>query len=178
MAKIPTAVVIVDGDDWVGVYRDGKLIREGHLSPSGIKASYEDKKRGDMGISVSEIVPNLDWLMERGNLPALLSEVEVQKKNKARPSPSTLESLHIQVGDTFRLDQRWDYETLGLHGHHSSGEVLKILDPYRLRATFEDSWTDNFPPFKDHFKTTKVTIDIREHVLQDVEHVLDNAPSV
>ena len=178
MAKAPTAVVLVDGDDWVGVYRDGKLIREGHLSPSDIKASYEDKKHGDMGISVSEIVPDLDWLMERGNLPSLLSEVKVQKKSKARPTSQTLEQLHVQVGDTFYLDQRWDYQAVGLHGGRSSGEVSKILDPHRLRAVFEDSWTDNFPPFKDHFKTTKVTIDIREHVLQDVEHVLDSAPSV
>jgi hypothetical protein len=66
-------IAIVDGDDWKGLYIDGKLVTENHqlsiydiLDAIGVKYKY---------VPVDE-----DWLYERGRLPDKLSEVKEYKE--------------------------------------------------------------------------------------------------
>ena len=64
-------LTIIDGDDWVGFYQNGKLIWQGHspnlLELAGIltKAGLKTEKKECSG----------DWLYERGDMPEKLSEV-------------------------------------------------------------------------------------------------------
>lgn len=66
-------IALVDGDDWKGLYIDGKLVMENHqlsvydiLDAISIKYKY---------VPVDE-----DWLMARGHLPDKLSEVKEYKE--------------------------------------------------------------------------------------------------
>jgi len=63
-------VAFVDGDDWEGLYINGKLVEEHH------HVRTEDVLR-HLGIKCEVIYPDQDWLEERGSLPANLSEVQV-----------------------------------------------------------------------------------------------------
>lgn len=58
----------VDGDDWNGLYKDGKLIWQGHnittyrlLELIGAEVDYKEADG--------------DWLMDRGDLPVKLEDV-------------------------------------------------------------------------------------------------------
>ena len=63
-------VTYVQGDDWEGVYIDGKLEIEGH--------SIDFREVLDkMGVQVESISADCNWLHERGRLPDNLSEVKV-----------------------------------------------------------------------------------------------------
>lgn len=65
-------ITFVDGDDWKGLYIDGKLFMEGHeltiydvLDAIDVKYKY--------------IEPDLDWLAHNGSLPEKLSDVKKGK---------------------------------------------------------------------------------------------------
>ncbi len=66
--------VIINGDDWQGIFVDGYLISEGHSF-----GSYElleiVKEHGAVGDFWS-LEPDMDWLMDRGGLPDTLREVK------------------------------------------------------------------------------------------------------
>ena len=65
-------VVIVHGDDWVGVYVDGKLRYEGHsIRPEQLLEL--------LGINCRDFECDLDWLEEEGNLPKDLKDVKLPK---------------------------------------------------------------------------------------------------
>ena len=64
-------IVIVNGDDWAGIYIDGKLQYEGHsISPNDILTV--------LGIEHKEIECDYDWLAERGSLPENLKQVKTE----------------------------------------------------------------------------------------------------
>lgn len=63
---------IVQGDDWVGVYVEGKLITEGH----SVNA-YE--LLNQLGYYVDSVEPDFDWLWDIGNLPVYLKDVKENK---------------------------------------------------------------------------------------------------
>lgn len=64
-----TATYIV-GDDWEGIYIDGKLIEEGHnISPKNLL-----KK---LGYVVETFEPDYDWLDGEGYLPEDLKDVKL-----------------------------------------------------------------------------------------------------
>jgi hypothetical protein len=62
-------VTFVDGDDWEGLYIDGKLDTEGH------HVRIDDLLRL-LGIDGQQIYADDAWLAERGNLPENLDEVQ------------------------------------------------------------------------------------------------------
>jgi len=62
------AITLVDGDDWEGLYLDGKLVQEGH------HVRLEDIFR-HLGIEANFVYPDTEWLEARGNLPENLREV-------------------------------------------------------------------------------------------------------
>jgi hypothetical protein len=64
-------VVIVGGDDWEGIYIDGKLVREGHSIDS-------DDVLEALGIDYVSRGVNQEWLEEMGSLPDNLSDVQFQ----------------------------------------------------------------------------------------------------
>lgn len=61
-------IVYVMGDDWEGVYIDGKLVNENH----SVNWPYVLKQLGHY-VSVKEV--DYEWLGERGNFPEDISEV-------------------------------------------------------------------------------------------------------
>jgi hypothetical protein len=63
------SITFVDGDDWEGLYLDGKLVDEGHHVRLGDIFRH-------LGIAFNVIYPDMEWLGERGNLPQNLDEVE------------------------------------------------------------------------------------------------------
>jgi len=70
--KMPK-VVIVEGDDWKGLYVDGKLEYEDH--------NITPKKVLDvLGIELGIMECDLNWLFERGDMPKNLSEVKVKRR--------------------------------------------------------------------------------------------------
>jgi hypothetical protein len=62
-------VAFVDGDDWQGVYIDGKLQEQGHH----IRI---DELLRLLGIDGEQIYADDDWLAKRGGLPPDLDEVK------------------------------------------------------------------------------------------------------
>lgn len=61
-------ITIVDADDWVGIYIDGKLVTEDH--------SFNERQTMDaLDIEYDRVYADSEWLAEVGNLPDLLSEV-------------------------------------------------------------------------------------------------------
>ncbi len=62
-------VTFVDGDDWEGLYIDGKLVEEHH------HVRLEDIFK-HLGIEATFIFPDQQWLEERGNLPENLEDVK------------------------------------------------------------------------------------------------------
>lgn len=65
-------IVIVNGDDWQGIYINGKLYYEGHSIPNHIVLEALDAP-----YETTECDSN--WLEECGNLPKNLEEVRVKK---------------------------------------------------------------------------------------------------
>lgn len=62
-------VVFVSGDDWEGLYIDGKLVLENHsLEPRQVL----DK----LGIKYERRDADAEWLADTGNLPQDLKDVE------------------------------------------------------------------------------------------------------
>jgi hypothetical protein len=65
-------VTIVNGDDWVGLYVNGKIVVQGHsLTPHEIL--------GAVDIIPKEINPDMEWLDNIGHLPENLSEVKKEE---------------------------------------------------------------------------------------------------
>ncbi len=64
-----TVVTIVDGDDWEGLYIDGKLIEEHHCVRTESVLQH-------LGIPCEMIYPDQNWLENRGNLPVRLEDVK------------------------------------------------------------------------------------------------------
>jgi hypothetical protein len=62
-------VILVCGDDWQGLYINGKLVEEGHNIPLDEIFKY-------LGIEGRSITVNDEWLQEQGRLPENLDEVE------------------------------------------------------------------------------------------------------
>lgn len=60
--------VYVDGDDWNGLYEDGKLIWQGH-------STHPQELLELVGIDVDFKEADGDWLCERGHLPEELEDV-------------------------------------------------------------------------------------------------------
>lgn len=65
-------ITIVSGDDWQGLYVDGKLVDEGHSIQLDTFARI-------MGIDLNEKEADFDWLEKEGRMPDNLSEVKFAK---------------------------------------------------------------------------------------------------
>ncbi|SDQ98358.1 hypothetical protein SAMN05519103_00304 [Rhizobiales bacterium GAS113] len=66
-------VTIVDGDDWSGLYIDGKLQTEGHSIPVQ-NALRSVRELGPFTVMCIEA--DSDWLYDEGNLPRDLVDVK------------------------------------------------------------------------------------------------------
>lgn len=66
-------ITFVDGDDWEGMYIDGKLIIENHVLsvPEVLEKS---------GLEYDEVFADQDWLAEHGSLPEKLKDVKIYKE--------------------------------------------------------------------------------------------------
>jgi hypothetical protein len=64
---------LVDADDWVGLYRDGKLVSQGHRFT--IRDVFEL-----LNIDLKVLYPDDEWIYERGDLPNALGEVKLHKE--------------------------------------------------------------------------------------------------
>lgn len=62
--------VFVFGDDWSGLYKDGKLVLQGHDN-----LPYDYRR----ALGVTSVSADLDWLEQEGRLPASLEDVVVAK---------------------------------------------------------------------------------------------------
>ena len=70
--QVAGEVVIVNGDDWKGVYIDGKLRYESHsIRPEELLRL--------LGINCRDFECDLNWLEEEGNLPENLDDVKLPK---------------------------------------------------------------------------------------------------
>jgi hypothetical protein len=68
-------ITLVYGNDWIGLYRDGILLDEGHsLSPYHILTA--------LGLEMEEKTANEDWLEEEGSLPGCLEDVVLAGERK------------------------------------------------------------------------------------------------
>ena len=68
------SVQLVYGDDWKGLYVNGKLAYEGHsITPKEILDA--------IGIESEWVAVDPDWLESRGSLPENLSEVVLEKED-------------------------------------------------------------------------------------------------
>lgn len=65
----PKKFTYVMGDDWDGLYTEGKLVREGHSF--SVRHLFEW-----LGVDVDIVVADLNWLGERGNLPEDLKDIK------------------------------------------------------------------------------------------------------
>jgi hypothetical protein len=66
-------LIIIDGDDWVGFYQDGKLLWQGH-SPN-LNELSQILTRAGLPTEFKEC--GGDWLYDRGDMPEDLSEVKL-----------------------------------------------------------------------------------------------------
>ena len=62
-------ITVTDGDDWKGLYVDGKLVYEGHSIPI-----HEFAKAANIDFDFVEA--DDEWLEEVGSFPKNLSEVK------------------------------------------------------------------------------------------------------
>lgn len=62
-------ITLVEGDDWSGLYVDGKLVAEGHSFSNSELLEY-------CGVKHNRGFADLDWLADRGTLPKKLSDVK------------------------------------------------------------------------------------------------------
>lgn len=65
-------IAFVDGDDWQGLYLDGKLVLENH-------SLYSIEVLEALKIKFKYIEADGDWMMENGHLPEKLSQVKKAK---------------------------------------------------------------------------------------------------
>jgi len=61
----------VYGDDWEGLYIDGKLVTEGH-------AITVEEFAEIIGVEFNESFADIDWLQEEGSLPEKLEDVKLE----------------------------------------------------------------------------------------------------
>lgn len=71
---VMSTLTVVQGDDWEGIYIDGKLVAQGHSIPlrNGIDLAIQHK--------VTEVVwraADLDWLHDVGELPDNLADAQL-----------------------------------------------------------------------------------------------------
>jgi len=72
-----SAFTVVNGDDWTGLYVDGKLVEQGHsISASDALRIARDYKKIE---SVETLYADIDWLHDLGWLPDKLSDVKFIK---------------------------------------------------------------------------------------------------
>lgn len=70
-----TATIIDNGDDWVGIYIDGKLVTQGHqINPRELLKQ--------LGYFVESLEPDYDWLDGEGYLPEDLKDVKLVEENE------------------------------------------------------------------------------------------------
>jgi len=67
--KDPPTVTFVDGDDWQGLYLNGKLVEEGHC------VRVDDILRR-LGIACEQIYADDQWLAKRGSLPENRNDIK------------------------------------------------------------------------------------------------------
>ena len=65
-------ITIVDGDDWIGIYKDGNLVYEDHSI-----TSCELLKIVDIAHEFKEA--DYEWIGNLGNFPKLLDQVKFGK---------------------------------------------------------------------------------------------------
>lgn len=72
-------ITLVNGDEWVGLYIDDKLVIENHsLRPREILQSIKDAFGIDAYLfQYEELTPDEDWLSERGRLTKKLKDVRI-----------------------------------------------------------------------------------------------------
>lgn len=64
-------VALVHGDDWMGMYVDGKLVAQNHsLSPADILEA--------LNISYTDYGADNEWLDEKGTLPLNFSDIVME----------------------------------------------------------------------------------------------------
>ena len=66
-------IVIVHGDDWMGVYVNGKRVAENH-------SIYGDEMLAALGIEFEYRTADSEWLDEHGRLPDELSDVKFESQ--------------------------------------------------------------------------------------------------
>jgi hypothetical protein len=69
VGKFLPSITVVRGDDWAGLYLNGKLVQEGH------RVRTEDIFE-HLDIQATYITPDQQWLEDRGSLPVDLNEVK------------------------------------------------------------------------------------------------------
>ncbi|MBS3648733.1 hypothetical protein KEU06_08835 [Pseudaminobacter sp. 19-2017] len=61
-------IIYVNGDDWVGLYANGKLVMEGHeIQPMELLEWLVGS--GQTIAKVESVEPDMDWLADRGSFP-------------------------------------------------------------------------------------------------------------
>lgn len=71
--RTTTTMTIIRGNDWEGIYIDGKLTTEGH-SHEVVEAIRLAIRRKVSEVVVKEC--DFDWLLDQGNLPTDLADVK------------------------------------------------------------------------------------------------------
>lgn len=99
VAVRPRAITLVRGDDWQGLYVDGRLVNEGH------RILEEDFARA-LGVEVTFQRADEGWLEDRGDLPRQLTDVV--RQGEWHPTMLTCERCGSQVpeGDISLTDGR------------------------------------------------------------------------
>lgn len=81
-------VVIIDADDWDGIFIDGFLIDEGHTLGEGYHRLYLLRKSEQYKFTSKDIEERfandleLEWLEDHGGFPPTLSEFEKIEKDR------------------------------------------------------------------------------------------------
>lgn len=72
-------VTYVHGDDWCGLYRNGRLSLEGHSLPIGeVMRSIENQG----SIHYHEFEVDQTWLENQGSLPSNLGDIPLEVRSK------------------------------------------------------------------------------------------------
>lgn len=66
-------VTLVTGEDWSGLYVNGVLVEQGHQIPQRHVIEHLARIEGEY--TSESVIPNQQWIEDRGNLPNDLSEV-------------------------------------------------------------------------------------------------------
>lgn len=70
-------LVIVNGDDWEGLYINGVLVTEGHSISNRELAEAIIERLPRLNISYECKEADIDWLHDRGSLPEKLEKVKL-----------------------------------------------------------------------------------------------------